>query len=394
MTRRDDLLQRASAAEADAVRFLRDLLRIPSVTKHEAEVGAFIAERLRRSGAPVSVVEAEPGHPNVLLAAKGAAPGPTFLLNDHMDVVPAGPLDQWTVDPFGAEERDGWVYGRGAVDSKGGLAALLMATEAYLAAGGPHRGELLLTAVCDEEMGSVLGTRYLLARGLIRGDFGLVAEPTGNRIEVATKGVFHVEIATRGRIAHGGKPWAGVNAIEQMGRFMAALGPLRERLATRTHALLGHPSLMCSMIQGGTVPNMVPGECRMVVDRRIIPGETSAQALAEIEGILETLRRTEPTFQPTTRVLLDWPGVEVPADMPVVPALRQAIVDVLGREPEVGGKDGGTDAAWIYQATKIPMVHFSPGESLYVLGPDERIRIADYLAAIKVLVLTLHAILG
>ena len=394
MTRREDLLQRASAGEADAVRFLRDLLRIPSVTKHEAEVGAFLAERLGRTGAAVSVVEAEPGHPNVLLSARGTDPGPTFLLNDHMDVVPAGPRDQWTVDPFGAEERDGWVYGRGAVDSKGGLAALLMATELYLAAGGPGRGELLVTAGGDEEMGSALGTRYLLSQGLIRGDFGIVGESTRNQIEVATIGVCHVQVATRGRIAHGGRTYDGINAIEQMAKFVAGLGPLRERLAKRRHPLLGSPSIMCGTIQGGTVPNMVPGDCRLVVDRRIIPGETSAQALAEIEEIIETLRRADPAFQATTRVILDWPGVEVPLDMPLVPVLRQAIVEILGREPEIGGKPGGTDAAWIYQAAKIPMVHFSPGDPRYVLAPDERIRIADFLAAVKVLVLTLHAILG
>ena len=176
--------------------------------------------------AEVRVVEAEPRRPNVLASARGRGTGPVLLVNDHMDTVPAGPRDEWSVDPFGAVLRDGWVWGRGAVDSKGGLCSMVMATEIFLAAGGPARGELLMTAVCDEEVGSRLGTRYLLQQGLIRGDFGIVCEPTGNRIECAAKGVLHVEIMTKGRMAHGGKPWAGLNAISHMGARDRGVGRL------------------------------------------------------------------------------------------------------------------------------------------------------------------------
>src|SRR5262249_49436495 len=185
-------------------------------------------------------------------------------------VAPRGPGDEWDVDPFGGVIRDGWLYGRGAVDSKGGLCAMMMATEIFLAAGGPARGELFVTAVCDEEVGGQLGTRHLLREGLIRGDFGIVAEPTGNRIEIAAKGVLHVEIATKGRMAHGGKPWAGINAIEHMARVITALGPLGSELAARSHPLVGAPSITLGTIAGGTVPNMVASDCRLVVDRRIL----------------------------------------------------------------------------------------------------------------------------
>src|SRR4051794_27027457 len=193
--------------------FLQQAIRIPSVSKDEAAIGALLAATLAATKAEVQVVEAEPGHPNILASAKSGAPGPVLLLNDHMDVVPPGPRDEWTDDPFGGVIRDGWLYGRGAVDSKGGLCAMIMATEIYLAAGGPTRGELFVTTVCDEEVGGLLGTRHLLKQNLIRGDFGIVAEPTGSRIEIATKGVLHLEIKTKGRMAHGGKPWAGINAI-------------------------------------------------------------------------------------------------------------------------------------------------------------------------------------
>jgi len=248
--------------------------------------------------------------------------------------------------------------------------------------------------VCDEEVGSRLGTRYLLKQGLIRGDFGIVCEPTGNRIECAAKGVLHVEITTRGRMAHGGKPWAGVNAIAHMSGVIDALGQYGTKLAQRRHPLVGAPSVTIGTIQGGTVPNMVASDCRLVLDRRILPGEDSASAIAEIEALVAGLSRADPQFKGSTRILLNWPSVEVTPDNAVIAALSNAITEVMGRKPEIGGKDGGTDAAWIFKETGIPMIHFSPGESHFVLAADERVQIDAYVAAIEALVLTFEEILG
>jgi len=394
MTTRAELRAMVQRRRESCVEFLREALRLPSVAPNEKAMGTLIAQRLASSGGKVRVVEAEPDRPNVLLNAPGIAPGRVLLVNDHMDTVPAGPRDEWSVDPFGAEVRDGWIYGRGAVDSKGGLCSMVMATEIFLAAGGPARGELFMTAVCDEEVGSRLGTRYLLKQGLIRGDFGIVCEPTGNRIECAAKGVLHVEITTRGRMAHGGKPWAGVNAIAHMSGVIDALGQYGTKLAQRRHPLVGAPSVTIGTIQGGTVPNMVASDCRLVLDRRILPGEDSASAIAEIEALVAGLSRADPQFKGSTRILLNWPSVEVTPDNAVIAALSNAITEVMGRKPEIGGKDGGTDAAWIFKETGIPMIHFSPGESHFVLAADERVQIDAYVAAIEALVLTFEEILG
>jgi acetylornithine deacetylase/succinyl-diaminopimelate desuccinylase family protein len=394
MASRSDLRVMVQQRREQCVGFLRDALRLQSVAPNEAAIGALIAERLSSSRAEVRVVEAEPRRPNVLANACGTGTGPVLLVNDHMDTVPAGPRDEWSVDPFGAVVKDGWIYGRGAVDSKSGLCSMVMATEIFLAAGGPARGELLMTAVCDEEVGSRLGTRYLLQQGLIRGDFGIVCEPTGNRIECAAKGVLHVEIMTKGRMAHGGKPWAGLNAISHMARVIDAMEGYGAKLAQRRHPLVGAPSVTIGTIQGGTVPNMVASECRLVVDRRILPGEDSAGAIAEISAIVAGLSAADPEFNASTRVLLDWPSVEVRPDSPVVVALSNALTEVLGAKPEIGGKDGGTDAAWIFKATGIPMIHFSPGVSKFVLAADERVEVDAYMSAIEALVLTFEEILG
>jgi acetylornithine deacetylase/succinyl-diaminopimelate desuccinylase-like protein len=195
-------------------------------------------------------------------------------------------------------------------------------------------------------------------------------------------------------MAHGGKPWAGINAIAHMSRVIDALSDYGETLAQRRHRLVGAPSVTIGTIQGGTVPNMVASDCRLVLDRRILPGEDSASAIAEIEALVVALSRADPEFKASTRVVLDWPSVEVEPDNAVVVALANGITEVLGQKPEIGGKDGGTDAAWIFKATGIPMIHFSPGESHFVLAADERLQIDAYVAAIETLVLTFEEILG
>jgi acetylornithine deacetylase/succinyl-diaminopimelate desuccinylase-like protein len=195
-------------------------------------------------------------------------------------------------------------------------------------------------------------------------------------------------------MAHGGKPWAGINAIAHMSRVIDSLDGYAKVLAQRSHPLVGAPSVTIGTIQGGTVPNMVASDCRLVLDRRILPGEDSAAAIAEIEALVAELSRADPQFKASTRVLLDWPSVEVEPHSPVVVALSNAVTEVLGRKPEIGGKDGGTDAAWIFREIGIPMIHFSPGESQFVLAADERLQIDAYMAAIEALVLTFEEILG
>lgn len=391
---RDELCRLVASRRERCIEFLQKAIRIPSISKQEADMGAFVASTLSAIPADVRVVEAEEGHPNVLASFRSPRPGPILLLNDHMDVVPPGPRDEWSDEPFGGQIRGGWLYGRGTVDSKGGLCAMIMATEIFLAAGGPRRGELFVTAVCDEEVGSQLGIRYLLREGLIRGDFGIVTEPTGNRIEIATKGTMVIEVRTKGRMAHGGKPWAGINAIQQMAGFINRLGSLQEKLKERRHPLLGNPSIMAGTISGGTVPNMVASDCCLMLDRRLIPGESTDSAFKEVDEIISALKTSDPTFNATARIVRQRPSLEVSPDLPVLLALKRALLEVTGKEPEIGGKDGGTDAAWIHKETGIPMIHFSPGDAHLVFAPDERLNLEDYITAIKALVLTFEEILG
>lgn len=179
----------------------------------ERECAQVVYDELRGLGIDAELVEKAPGRTNVVARIKGEKGKPTLLYNGHIDVVPPG--NGWTKNPFGAEVRDGIMYGRGTADMKSGMASMVAAMEAIVKSGISLGGDLVLTAVADEETGSVYGTRHLIERGL-RADMAVVSEPTNLRIEVAEKGILWAEITTHGRGCHDSRPGLGVNAIDGM----------------------------------------------------------------------------------------------------------------------------------------------------------------------------------
>ena len=254
------------ARRESRVGFLRDALRTPSVAPTEKKIGALIANRLSSSRADVSRwSRRSPSAPTSWPARAARATARSCWSTITWTPSLLGRATHWSVDPFGAQVRDGWVWGRGAVDLKGGLCAMVMATVTFLAAGG-HVAARRFHDRGVRRRGRLawrLGTRHLLKQGLIRGDYGIVCEPTGNRIEIAAKGVLHVaEISTKGRMAHGGKPWAGINAIAHMAAIIEGINGYAGQLAQRSHPIVGAPSVTMGTIQGGTVPNMVASDCR------------------------------------------------------------------------------------------------------------------------------------
>lgn len=388
-------ITRAVATRRDEiVEFLRQVVRIPSVTGQEAEVGAVIADKLRELGIEVRVVEAIPGRPNVLGIWSGA-PGPRLVFNGHMDVVPPGPSDEWEVDPWSAELVGDRIYGRGTVDMKSGLCASIMAVAVLKDMGFHPRGSVLLTCVCDEEVGGKYGTCYLLENGLIQGDFGINCEATNRRIEIAHKGILRATVTVRGKAIHGSRPWLGVDAIEKAVRAINELYAHRDVIKSRRHALLGYPTLVVGTVHGGTCPNMIPSKCEFTVDRRLIPGETHDSAEAEIADILERLAREDPEFRAAMEITNRRPILDVPEDSVVVRALKESVRELTGAEPEVGGKDAGTDASLIMAATGMPMPIYGPGNYLRgSLAPNEYVEVDDLLLATRVYALSIVKLLG
>ncbi len=380
---------------AEIVELLQALVRIPSITGNETAIAQFITDYLQSLGLDVERLEAEPGRPNLVCTWDSGKPGPTLLLNDHLDMIPPGPLEYWTHPPFAAEIHDGKVYGRATIDTKSGLTTILVTVKLLKELAVPLRGKLLLIFSCDEEVGGKLGMQYLGKLGRLKADMALVAEPTTMQVEIATKGRLTFGITTRGVATHGARPWLGHNAIEDMMLVIAELQGLAREIAERNkHPRLGIPSLSVGTIHGGTVSNMVPNKCAIEVDRRLLPRENPADVRREFQELLDRLHARHPKFDATIEQLVWWPGYEINEDEPIVTAVCGAFEKVMGRKPAIGVKDAGTDASWINTLGNIPVAMFSPGDGMRAMNADENVTIADLIAAAKVVAQATIDILG
>ena len=339
-------------------RLLSDLVAIDSMNPDlvpgaagEAAIAAFIADWLRAAGLEVRVEEVQPGRPNVIGIARGSGGGRSLLLNGHIDTVGVTGMSE----PFIPRVRDGRLYGRGAYDMKGGVAACMVA--AVEAAKLKLRGDVIVTAVIDEEYAG-MGT--LAVAEHTRADAAIVAEPTELQLVVAHKGFVWLEVETEGVAAHGSRPHLGVDAIVKMGGVLAGLDRLVGELSRRpAHPLLGPPSVHASTIQGGGEWSTYPDRCTLAVERRLLPGETGDAAEAELQAIVAALAAADPAFRAAVRRDLVRSPLETPVGAPIISAVRQAAGDALGRLVEPAGVSFWTDAASLHEAG-IPTLLFGP----------------------------------
>lgn len=333
---------------------LSDLVSINSINPDlvsgapgEAEIARYIAQWLERAGLEVHLVESVSGRPNVVGIARGTGGGKTLLLNGHMDTVGACGMPH----PHGPVIRDGRLYGRGAYDMKGGLAACMFAVAATRKQS--LRGDVIFTAVIDEEYAS-LGTQELARH--FHADSAIVAEFTELQLILAHRGFVWLEVETIGRAAHGSRPDLGVDAIVKMGKVLVELEELDLRLHLNpTHALLGNGSLHASLIKGGQEPSTYPDQCVLSVERRTLPGETPEKVETELLGIVEKIQRSDPAFKAVVRRGIDRAPLETPEDAGIVRVVQAAARKVLKRLLPIAGVPFWTDAA-LLSAAGIPSV--------------------------------------
>lgn len=375
---------RPDPRSGDPLALARALVATPSVNPvlapggaGEGAVAELAAGWLRGWGFRTEVVEAAEGRPNVVARLEGD--GPVLLLNGHLDTVGVEGMER---PPFEAAVEDGRLYGRGACDMKGGVAALLAAAR-RLAADGPRPG-LVVALTADEEHASV--GMEALVRGGVEADLAVVCEPTSLAVMPAHKGFVWVEAAFRGRAAHGSRPDQGVDAIRHAGLYLAALDGYEARLRDGVrHSLLGPGSHHAGTIRGGTAESVYPDACTLVLERRTLPGEDADGILAELQEVLDEVRTDHPAVEAELRVTLARPGTEVPVEAPLVRGLLQAL-EAGGLEPRVEGMSAWVDAAYLNEAG-IPAVCFGPGDiarahSAVEWCPVEEIRTcADVLEA-------------
>lgn len=326
----------------------------------EGEIARFVAEWLTRAGLEVELYEVAPGRPNVVAIARGTGGGRSLMLNGHTDTVGVAGMQQ----PHTPRIEGGRLYGRGAYDMKAGL-AMIMQAAAELAQ-LKLRGDIILTAVCDEEFASI-GTRSIVKRWTA--DAAIITEPMGlDKVCIAHKGFAWFDIETIGVAAHGSLPNEGVDAIAKMGHILVGLERLNQQLQSHpAHPLLGHGSIHASLIHGGQELSSYPAHSLLQVERRTIPGETDDIISAEIQQILQEASMATDNFTANFKMTLSNVPFEVDPSAEIVQIVRQAAEQTVGVQPELIGTFGWMDSA-ILAAAGIPTVIYGPsGEGAHAV---------------------------
>lgn len=361
-----------------------------SLDDWEVPVARWLADYLRRrlpsERAEVHLEPVEGDRWNVVARIRGSAPGRTLMLNAHLDTVPGYGMP----DAYRPVVRDGRLYGRGAVDMKGALAAMVATLEVFAAEDVRFAGELVLTAVAGEESGSA-GMLALCRSGIVA-DFAVVGEPTGMRIARAHKGSMWVEAVFRGRATHGSVPEQGINAAYHAARFITAVEEgLAPRLAARRHALLGSATVSVGVVHGGDRPPMVPALCRVQLDRRWLPQERHESVLHEIEELVAEMKQNDPQVEGAVAEM-DGTGnfvhspLDCPDDARGLPDLQDALSARTAISAAPIGVTFWTDGALFADATGTPTVVCGPGDIIQAHSLDEWVELDQLRAASEVYV--------
>jgi succinyl-diaminopimelate desuccinylase len=356
----------------------QNLIEIPSPNPSgdTCAIAEFVADWLRQAGASVRVL-APPEKPEAqsVVACFGTA-SPVVMLHAHIDTVPVAELerDQWHTDPFRAVVANGNVYGKGSVDDKAPLAAMMRAAKNFAARGST--GTLVVVAAAEEEVGGQLGTKWLADNGhLPSADFIVVGEQTANRVATAHKGVMRATVQTFGQSVHATNPDRGINAINAMAKIVLALEQYHLELANRLHPLVGVPTCNVGVIQGGSTANAVADHCLVRLDRRMIPGETPQAVQAELEEVIRGVDIAAATVQIGEFLFSSW------FESKLETALGRSFLATSSRitttPAEPIGYLPGSDAKHLLHLTKGDMVIFGPGSYEVAHAANEYVSVRE-----------------
>lgn len=412
-----------AARESDLVALTQDLIRIPTLNPPGAfyrEICEYLDQRLLKAGFETELIRAEgaigdsDAHPrwNIVARRTGAESGECVHFNSHIDVVEVG--HGWTVDPFGGEVKEGRIYGRGACDMKGGLAASIIAAEVFIDLCPNYAGRIEISGTADEESGGFGGVAYLAEKGYFSHvNHVIIPEPLNkDRICLGHRGVWWAEVETKGEIAHGSMPFLGDCAVRHMGAVLAEMeASLFPALAQKRTEMPVVPegakqsTLNINSIHGGEpeqeasytgLPSpCVPDRCRMVIDRRFLIEEDIGEVEREIRAVLETVRRGRAGFDYEIRELHRVLPTMTARDAPVVGAVAQAVRDVFGREADYVVSPGTYDQKHIDRIGRLKnCIAYGPGILDLAHKPDEYVGITDMVESAQVMALALHSLLA
>jgi succinyl-diaminopimelate desuccinylase len=379
----------------ELARLAQELVRIPSVYRpeeaegNEARVARFLTEYLEREGLDVSVEAVAPGRPNVWAAWDGVRPGKTLLFEAHTDVVTEGRAEDWEHPPFAAEKVGDRIYGRGACDTKGNLAAAVVAVKAIKDSGVPFPGRLVLCHPVDEE-GMMAGIKAFIEGGHAeRVDGAVICEPEENQLCIKQKGALRVEVIVRGRMAHGAMPLSGVNPVTRAAKFVVAVEELEAEEVERhgEDPFLGYPSLTPTILlgpdRGEPQLNVIPASAYVALDIRTVPSQSHEELARRLEERLSKLESEDPDFDATLEVIEERSPTETSMEDPLVGAMSAAYRDLTGEEPRYNGVPGATDGTYLSTWAGVPIVTTGAGDREIPHHRDEWVSVDELLSTCR-----------
>jgi len=385
----DDVLK--SLKPRRAVELTKSLVRAQSINPpgYEKVAAEVVSGFLDEIGIKYVEESVSGDRNNVIATLKGRTGSRSLLLTGHLDVVPPGDEGLWVRDPFCGEEVDGQIYGRGSTDAKGCLGAMLCSIEAIVESGIELSGDLIFAAVVGEETDGI-GIKHLVRGSGLRPDMALVGEPTQLRVGNAHKGIMRFRIDVSGKATHASLPDNGLNAISGMAKVILGLDDLATRLRRKGEA--SPPSLVVSTITGGIKDNVVPPNCTITVDRRLIVGEHPKGAEDEIIGIVMSALGDTP-MRANVEPYLSAPPAETSSDEFIVRSARTAVREVLGKDMGLYSFEAYCDMGPLVDLAGTKAIILGPGSLVGSHVPDEVVSISEVEDAAKIYSLVaIHAL--
>jgi acetylornithine deacetylase len=411
---RNGILNTVDAGRDKAIKFLQDMVAIPSVTGDEGRIQTFLFDYLKKLGLEVDMWESDwealkkhpgyipvergyEGRPNIVAIWKGTGGGRSLLLNGHTDVIPVGNGEGWSDNPWSAKVKDGRLYGRGSCDMKSGVASHILAVDFLKNAGFRLKGDVLINIVIDEEV-SGHGTLDTVIRGYAA-DAGISGETSGLAVQPACIGRIWFEIEIQGKAAGIQRRYQGVSGIELGYKITKAVEALEaKRVATVKHPLYPKPidALPCMIgaFHSGSFPSSFPATCLLKGSMATVPGEDhEAVKRSLVEHIAKVAAEDHwmKDHPPTVRFVgYDAQASEIPAEHPIVSTVSRNYAEVTGQQAEISGRQGAADTRFLNLYGHTPTVIFGPGSTAVMHSDDEYVSIDDYIAAIKVMALSIY----
>ena len=389
-----------SVSREGLIKFAQDLIRIKSVYNpdkegcNEEKIANFVAKRLKDIGLEVFVEEVMPGRPNVIAILKGSQTGKTLLFEAHTDVVTEGDLEDWNYPPFEAIIKEGKIYGRGACDTKGNLAAMVYAVKAIIDSELDFKGSIMLCIPVDEE-GMMSGIKHFIKQGWAdKVNSAVICEPEENNICIAQKGAMRAIIKVKGKMAHGAMPEAGINPNWGTAKVLIELEKLQDKEIKRLgkHRYLGYPSITPTIlkapVQGEAQINVIPKECMATLDIRTVPGQEHDILKEKILSIFKKLSLKDPNFLAKMEVIEERPWTETSMDEPIVKAISKAFECVSKKKVIYNGVPGATDGTFLKCWENISIITTGAGNRLIPHQANEYVEIEELIETAKVYTLT------